>query len=138
MRAWLSAINIIHDHPITGLGLDQFLYVFRGKYILPDAWQEPNLSHPHNILLDFWVRLGLMGVLVLLILQTIFWRTAIKFYRQFQKTDKLYLALLIGTVGSMINLIGHGLIDNSVFVQDLSYVFVLLLALIQIAERTIY
>jgi O-antigen ligase len=138
VRAWLSAVNIIHDRPITGLGLDQFLYAFRGRYILPDAWQEPNLSHPHNILLDFWVRLGLMGVVLLFVLQTVFWRTAVKFYRQFQKTDKLYLALIICTIGSMINLIGHGLIDNSVFVQDLSYVFVLLLALVQIGERAIY
>ena len=55
---------MIHDHPITGLGLDQFLYAYRGRYILPDAWQEPNLSHPHNILLDFWVRLGIFGVLL--------------------------------------------------------------------------
>jgi O-antigen ligase len=138
VRAWLSAINIIHDRPITGLGLDQFLYAFRGKYILPDAWQEPNLSHPHNILLDFWVRLGLLGVVLLFVLQTVFWRTAVKLYRRFQKADKLYLALIIGTIGSMINLIGHGLIDNSVFVQDLSYVFVLLLALVQIGERAIY
>ncbi len=138
VRAWLSAINIIHDRPITGLGLDQFLYQFRGKYILPDAWQEPNLSHPHNILLDFWVRLGLLGVIVLFALQTVFWRIAVKGYRLFQITDRLYLALMIGTIGSMINLLGHGLIDNSIFVQDLSYVFVLLLALVQVGERAIY
>ncbi len=138
VRAWLSAINIIHDRPITGLGLDQFLYEFRGKYILPDAWQEPNLSHPHNILLDFWVRLGLPGVVLLFALQTDFWRLAAKRYPQFQKTDKLYLALLIGTIGSMVNLLGHGLIDNSVFVQDLSYIFILLLTLVQIDERAIY
>jgi putative inorganic carbon (HCO3(-)) transporter len=105
---------------------------------LPDAWQEPNLSHPHNILLDFWVRLGLLGVVLLVALQTAFWRQAIKWYRQFQETDKLYLALIVGTIGSMVNLLGHGLIDNSVFVQDLSNVFVLLLALVQIGERVIY
>ncbi|MBI1277001.1 MAG: hypothetical protein GC179_02610 [Anaerolineaceae bacterium] len=139
VRAWLSAVNIIKDHPITGLGLDQFLYAFRGKYILPDAWQEPNLSHPHNVLLDFWVRLGIAGVLVLIALQTAFWRKAIVVWRRLREHDPLYFAIIIGVIGSMINLLGHGMIDNSVYVQDLAFVFVLLLALVQIdKERVIY
>lgn len=135
VRAWSSAINIIHDHPITGLGLDQFLYQFRGKYILPDAWQEPNLSHPHNIILDFWVRLGIAGVGLLVVLQAVFWRTAIRFYRHIRISDPVVLAIVIGTIGSMVNLLGHGMIDNSVYVQDLAFVFVLLLALIQLREN---
>ncbi len=139
VRAWLSAVNIIHDHPVTGLGLDQFLYAFRGKYILPDAWQEPNLSHPHNMLLDFWVRLGIAGVIILIGLQAIFWRKAIQIYRYLRERDKLYFALIIGVIGSMINLVGHGMIDNSVYVEDLALVFVLLLALVQMdKERVIY
>ncbi|MCC6891280.1 MAG: O-antigen ligase family protein [Anaerolineae bacterium] len=128
VRAWLSAVHIIQDNPITGLGLDQFLYEFRGKYILPDAWQEPNLSHPHNIILDFWVRLGLAGVALLIGFQAAFWRRCLYLYQRL-KSNPLGFALVIGTIGSMINLIGHGMIDNSVFVIDLSYVFMLLLAL---------
>ena len=129
VRAWQSAIHIIQDHPITGIGLDQFLYEFRGKYILPDAWQEPNLSHPHNILLDFWVRLGLAGVILLIAIQAAFWRRMVQLYHSLRQRDLLTFALVVGAIGSMINFIGHGLIDNSVFVIDLSYVFVLLLAL---------
>jgi O-antigen ligase len=135
VRAWSSAINIIHDHPITGLGLDQFLYQFRGKYILPDAWQEPNLSHPHNIILDFWVRLGIAGAGLLIVLQAVFWRTAVRIYRYLLDKDPFYLAIAVGTIGSMINLLGHGMIDNSVYVQDLAFVFVLLLVLIQLREN---
>jgi O-antigen ligase len=126
LRVWQSAFNVIHDHSITGLGLDQFLYAYRGHYILPDAWQEPNLSHPHNILLDFWVRLGIFGVLLLLWIQVIFWRTMRAVYRHFRSRDPLLFALAVGAMGSMVNLLAHGLVDNSVFVQDLCYVFVLL------------
>lgn len=50
-------------------------------------------------------------------------------YRTFRQRDLLSFSLAIGAIGSMINLIGHGMIDNSIFVIDLSYVFVLLLAL---------
>ena len=39
------------------VGLDNFLYAYRGRYILDAAWQEPNLNHPHNIVLDFATRL---------------------------------------------------------------------------------
>ncbi|MBZ0279591.1 MAG: O-antigen ligase family protein [Anaerolineae bacterium] len=132
IRVWESAINIIHDHPVTGLGLDQFLYAFRGHYILPDAWQEPDLSHPHNIILDFWVRLGMMGVAVLLLFQIAFWRAAIKKREVFQQHNPYLLAIIIGSMGSMANLLSHGMIDNSVYVQDLVYVFMLLLGIVQL------
>jgi O-antigen ligase len=130
IRVWTSALEMIHDHPITGLGLDQFLYAYRGRYILPDAWQEPNLSHPHNFLLDFWVRLGIFGVIIFLWVQAFFWKRAVQLYRTFKERDPLMFALIVGIMGSMINLLAHGLVDNSVFVSDLSYVFVLLLGLI--------
>lgn len=131
IRVWQSALNIIRDHPITGIGLDQFLYAFRGTYILPDAWQEPDLSHPHNWLLDFWVRLGIAGVIVFLWIQTAFWIQAQHAYQHYKNSSPLYLALVIGVMGSMVNLLTHGLVDNSVYVHDLAYVFVLLLALPQ-------
>jgi O-antigen ligase len=129
IRVWQSALNIIRDHPLTGIGLDQFLYAFRGQYIMPDAWQEPNLSHPHNFVLDIWVRLGVLGVVTFLILQVSFWRLMLHIYASYQSREPLYLALAVGLIGCMVNLISHGLVDNSVFVQDLCFVFVLLLGL---------
>lgn len=130
LRVWESAWHIIEDHPLTGIGLDQFLYAFRGTYILPDAWQEPNLSHPHNVILDFWVRLGIGGVFIFAWLQLAFWSTAYRTYTYFRTRDPYLFALVVGTMGSMINLLSHGLVDNSVYVNDLAFVFVLLLGLI--------
>jgi O-antigen ligase len=129
IRVWQSAINMIRDHPLTGVGLDQFLYAFRGRYIMPDAWQEPNLSHPHNIVLDFWTRLGVLGVVSFLWLQVFFWKAMCSIFRRFRGNDRMLFALSVGTIGSMINLLSHGLVDNSVYVHDLCYVYVLLLGL---------
>lgn len=131
IRVWQSAINIIQDYPLTGIGLDQFLYAFQGRYILPDAWQEPNLSHPHNFILDFWIRLGLMGVLVFIWIQALFWKTMFRVYSLVWQRDPILLALAVGVMGCMVNLLAHGLVDNSVFVHDLAYVFVFILALSQ-------
>lgn len=133
LRVWESAINIIHDYPLTGIGFDQFLYLFRSHYILPDAWQEPNLSHPHNIVLDFWLRLGILGIGILILSQFFFWKAASQRLRYYRHQNNQYLlAITIGAMGSMTNLLGHGFIDNSVYVQDLVYIFVLLLAIVQI------
>ena len=129
IRVWESAINILCDHPITGLGLDQFLYAFRAGYIRPDAIFDRDLSHPHNIILDFWLRLGILGMLLFLWLQAIFWRTLFQAKRAYQSHDPLLYALTLGTMGSMMNLLAHGLIDNSVYVIDLAYIFILLMSL---------
>jgi O-antigen ligase len=128
IRVWESAIDLIRDYPLTGVGLDQFLYEFRGHYIRPDAEAEPNLSHPHNFVLDFWIRLGILGVVLFAWMQFGFWRRAKQNYQRLRH-DPFLWALSIGLMGSMVNLLAHGLIDNSVYVIDLSYVFVLLLGL---------
>ncbi len=87
------------------------------------------MSHPHDFLLDWWVQLGIFGVIVFAWIQVAFWRRAFAIYRQVNR-DPLALALVVGAMGSMINLLAHGLVDNSVFVNDLAYVFVLLLGIV--------
>lgn len=128
IRVWQSAVEIIQDHPITGIGLDQFLYAFRGQYMRPDAEAEPNLSHPHNVILDFWVRLGIFGVISFGLMQIAFWKNALKCWRLWKDSQGIFFAISLGICGSMVNLLAHGLVDNSVYVVDLAYVFIFLLA----------
>ncbi len=128
LQLWQSTLAMLRDDPLRGLGLDQFLYAYRDIWILPDAWREPNLSHPHNILFDFWIRLGLAGPLILIALLTAFWHRAIQALRRVSRHEEK--VLLAGAMGCMVNLVAHGLVDNSVFVHDLVYVFVLLPALV--------
>jgi O-antigen ligase len=128
LRLWQSAIQMIQDNPIRGFGLDQFLYLYRGHYILPEAWQEPNLSHPHNFLLDFWIRLGAGGILIFGWLQVHFWRLSWAIYRD-SNQSRIMHTFIVGAMGSMAAIVAHGLVDNSVFVIDLSYIFALLIAL---------
>ena len=132
LRVWESALAIIRDNPITGLGLDQFLYAYRGHYIRPDAIWDSDLSHPHNFILDFWIRLSVFGVLVFVWLQMVFWSAAWKAYITLSEQNTYLYAVIVGVMGSMANLLAHGLVDNSVYVNDLAYVFVLLLALVRL------
>ncbi|HEX7592739.1 MAG TPA: O-antigen ligase family protein, partial [Anaerolineae bacterium] len=119
ISVWESGIAMIRDHPVFGVGLDNFLYEYP-KYIQPDAWREPNLAHPHNIVLDFWVRLGIGGVVALA------WML-IEFYRRgFQKLAGANRALVLGLMASMTAALAHGMIDAAYFYVDLAFVWMLM------------
>ncbi len=135
LRVWESALEMLRDHPLTGIGLDQFLYLYRGRYVRPDAWQEPNLSHPHQIALDFWLRLGLPGLLLLIVLLILFTRAALQLHQRARQHDALTAAMAAGALGMMAGLVAHGLVDNSVFVNDLALVFALALGSIAALDR---
>ena len=130
LKVWQSAWAMLQDFPLTGVGLDNFLYQYRTRYILPEAWQEPNLSHPHNLFLDFGTRLGLGGIFILLWLLWQFWRGAIAAYRRCTQANTQ--ALLLGLMGSMVAFFVHGLIDNAYFLVDLAYTFFLSLGIVEI------
>ncbi len=125
IKLWQASWTMLQDYWPLGVGLDNFLYQYRTRYILPEAWQEPNLTHPHNILLDFGTRLGLGGIVILFWLQIAYWHNAWQLYKaQFDP-------LVLGLMGSMIVFLAHGLVDNSYFLVDLAFIFFLIVGLNQ-------
>lgn len=135
VNIWRSTVELLKDHPITGVGLDQFLYAYRSRYILPEGSADPNLSHPHNIFLDYWVRLGIFGVVVGLWMQIAFWRTILAAVAKLRDGDVLLFAVALGTMGLMADFLAHGLVDTAFFTINLSFLFVLALAL---AHQTLH
>jgi O-antigen ligase len=129
VQLWQSALRMIADHPITGVGLDQFLYLYRSKYILPDAWQQPDLSQPHNFLLNYWLRLGIIGLAAGIWIQVAFWRLAWRVQRAYKDTEPTMRALAVGLMGSMAAFLAHGLVDEVHFVIDLAFIFYMTLGL---------
>ncbi|MBN2303021.1 MAG: O-antigen ligase family protein [Anaerolineae bacterium] len=128
---WYSSVNLIRERPLTGAGPDQFLYWYRSRYLLPEAWEEPNLSIPHTIVLNHWVNLGILGVLALASFQGVFWSMLWRARRRVTGSDPLLLALVLGAAGSMIDLLVHGLVDVGYFGINLAFVFFLLMVLAQ-------
>jgi O-antigen ligase len=129
LQLWQSSAAMLADHPLTGVGLDNFLYEYRSTYALPTAWEELNLSHPHNLVLDFWLRLGLPGLAVLVWLLLGFFVKGLRTYSAL--LDGFDRLLILGLMGGMVNFVAHGLVDNAYFLVDLAYVFSLMLAVIQ-------
>lgn len=125
LKLWEASLTMLGDHWLVGVGLDNFLYHYRTRYILPEAWPEPNLSHPHNLFLDFGTRLGIGGIFILLWLQIAFWRNAWRLYQSSASP------LILGLLGSMVIFLSHGLVDNSYFLVDLAFAFFLNVGLVQ-------
>jgi putative inorganic carbon (hco3(-)) transporter len=131
LQLWGSALNLIWDHPLAGVGLDNFLYYYRDLgYMLPGGWREPSLSHPHNLALDFWLSLGLVGLILLLAVLYRFFRDARLSFRQLGgRGDR---ALALAAAASMVDFVAHGMIDASYFRPDLAVIFWLTVAILRL------
>lgn len=133
LNLWRSAWNMIREYPWRGVGMDNFLYAYRSRFILPAAWEERNLSHPHNFILDWWTRLGVPGLAVLVWLLAVFFAAAARLYRS--RSDRTLRALVLGLVASMVAALAHGLVDNMFFLTDLALVFALTLGVVGLLRR---
>ena len=120
---WRSALEMLRDHPLFGIGLDNFVHRYNpergGDYMSPEGWREPDLSHPHNLLLDWWLSLGVLGALVLARLLVVAWRLGSGGLAR-DRGDRLGRALVAGLVGSLVATLVHGAVDNSFFLPDLA------------------
>ncbi len=123
LNLWSSSLQMAFDHLWLGVGPDNFLYSYRSEYILPAAWRDPSLNHPHNFVLDWWTRLGLPGLVLAMAWLWLgirsLWRAA--------TVD----ALAVGALGAIAAGLGHGLIDASYALPDLLLVWVFLLHLFE-------
>ncbi|MGQ9516329.1 MAG: O-antigen ligase family protein, partial [Anaerolineae bacterium] len=123
LKLWQGTWNMLREHPVLGVGPDNFLYLYRTRYVLPGAWEELNLSHPHNIVLDAWTRTGLLGLMALGIL---LWAVIRRLWHGARRSSmRAEQMLCIGLLGSLAASLAHGLIDNSFFLVDLAMVLMM-------------
>ncbi len=91
----------------------------RAKY-----WQPVEIYlYPHNIFLNFWSELGILGLIAFIWLIGKYLFLTLKIF--FRRHN--YLAL--GLFGAMTTIVVHGLVDVPYFKNDLSAMFFILLAL---------
>jgi O-antigen ligase len=125
---WQGALRVIRDHRLTGIGLDQFLYQ-DPKYGIPNL-RFLTVSHPHNFLLDFWLRLGIWGLGTILAILSAFFLSGLRAYRRFAGT--VLGAVTLALIAAMTDFVAHGLLDMAYFYQDLALTFWLLVGLMSV------
>ena len=119
---WQGTWNLIKDRPLVGAGLASFPAVYP-QYKL--AKHVESLLYPHNIFLDFWVELGLCGLLWLL------W-VLVKFFKNNFSAKKPKNIVLMA---AMIAILVYGLVDVTYFKNDLSVLFWLILGLAESCRK---
>lgn len=111
---WKETRAMLKEHPVLGVGLGNYR-----KGIMPyhtATWMEI-FQYPHNILLNLWSEIGLLGLVVF---SWIGWR----WWRQ-----SGLIALPVMTA-----LLIHGFVDVPYFKNDLALLFWMLIALTQKTE----
>lgn len=96
----------------------------RAKY-----WQPVEIYlYPHNIFLNFWSELGLLGALLFVWIIVKYLFIAVKLTITFGKEKKAEKYLALGLMAAMITILVHGLVDVPYFKNDLAVMFWLLVA----------
>lgn len=111
---WRASIEMLRDHPFRGVGLDQFFGQYGRRYAGAEGWSERYTSHPHNMVLDFWLRFGLPGLVLLwLLLELTISRVRGAISSPPMTVRRAAVAMLVAGLV-------HGMIDNSFFLADLA------------------
>jgi polysaccharide biosynthesis protein PslG len=131
---WESSLRMLADHPVFGVGPDQFLNQFQAHYMTDEQRDESFTAHPHNIVLDYWLSLGIMGLFILLWLLWKFFRVAIGQVADLARERRAESALVLGLLAAMLDFLLHGMVDNSYFLMDLALVFWLCCGLLQLTR----
>lgn len=108
------------------LSQDDFVKkVWRDEQYRKTHWQPLEIYlYPHNIALNFWSELGLVG---LLLFAWIFIKYIYKASKEFIKTKDV---LTLGLICVMLTILIHGLVDVPYFKNDLAVMFWLIIALL--------
>ncbi len=98
----------------------------RAKY-----WQPVEIyMYPHNIFLNFWSEIGLLGALTFMWLLLRAMYISLKLVISYGRENRSEKYLALGLLGALVAIIVHGLVDVPYFKNDLSVMFWVLLAFI--------
>ena len=114
---WQATRDLLKENYLFGTGLSGYPQVYP-KYA---TCEGQAFKYPHNIFLNFWVELGMAGLIVF------FWIS----YRYYAVTSRyLDKAIPLGLLSILVYILVHGLVDVPYFKNDLSVQFWVLLAMV--------
>ncbi len=118
INQWRETMKLLQTQPLFGSGLVGYQTALEPFHANPFI---EIFLYPHNIFLNFWVELGLVGLLGFIYLGWLLWQSLRK------KTANHLLSTMLAA--SWLTLLIHGLVDVPYFKNDLSVLFWLLVAL---------
>ncbi|MFH1866938.1 MAG: O-antigen ligase family protein [Patescibacteria group bacterium] len=122
---WQTAWILIKEQPVVGWGLGNFQESYRShvKYITltPLEWQ---VVRAHNLYLNLWIEVGLLGLLVFIYLVIKYLWQLVPDLKSNVLGRRLWASALVAIIVATLI---HGLVDTPYFKNDLSLVFFLVI-----------
>jgi putative inorganic carbon (HCO3(-)) transporter len=117
LELWKDTLLMLREHPIFGAGLSGF-----AERIAPfwNPTHPERFIDPHNILLNFWVEMGLLGVVAFAWLLVVAFRVSSRGWRE---AAEAWRPIELGVALGLVALVVHGLFDVPYFKNDLSLEF---------------
>ena len=115
---WVAAVKLIQHRPLLGGGLSGFQV--RSAPYFSHAHTYADFIYPHNILLNFWVETGLLG---LLSMAWIIGASALVNFRAWLAAPEAWRPYHLGVLLALVAIIVHGQVDVPYFKNDLSLEF---------------
>jgi O-antigen ligase len=123
LKQWEETANMLRDNWLFGAGLSGYQ-----KTLAPyHTYEEIEIfQYPHNIILNTWSELGLLGLLAFVATAWLVWKNLAA-----AKTENSpHLWLAVATSAALLEMVIHGLVDVPFFKNDLSILTAVCLALL--------
>jgi O-antigen ligase len=102
-------------------------------------WQPVEIYlYPHNIVLNFWTELGILGVLLFIWIIFRYMIVGINIARRQTTDDRRQRFIVLGLMGAMIVIIIHGIVDVPYFKNDLAVIFWVLIGMLGLVRLQIH
>jgi O-antigen ligase len=128
---WEETVNLLSDHPIFGAGLAGYPTALAPYHTHTDI---EIFQYPHNVVLNAWVEMGLLGIIGFLLLDLAIALTAWPSIRN-SVTQPLShsTAFTLACSFALLETFIHGLVDVPYFKNDLSMMTWILIAVLSLA-----
>ncbi len=121
---WTAAVKLIEHRPLFGAGLSGFQQMSAPYYT--HFHTLANFIDPHNIVLNFWVETGLLGLIAFTWIMVVGFQVAWRGWRQGYTGWRAYH---LGVLLALVAVVVHGMVDVPYFKNDLSLLFWTLIGL---------
>jgi hypothetical protein len=124
LELWTATLNLLQERPLQGAGLAGFEE--RVAPFFHHVHTSASFVDPHNLVLNFWVETGLLGLLAMAWIIFLGFRVSWKGWRAGPEGWRPYQ---LGVLLVLVAVLVHGLVDVPYFKNDLSLEFWTLLAI---------
>lgn len=126
---WSTALDIARQHPLTGIGPDNFRHTY-GRHLGLAEWDAR--VHANNSYIEVLVGMGAIGMVALLWLIVAAWRSA----RAIFTASEAVLPLVAASVAACLAVAAHALVDSFLTFTPTYVAFAIAAGLFVAAPRT--